>query len=325
MADPHKTFKAFEERLGQRAELGITASLFDSSARPKSEISWNGDRYFPMASVVKVPIGMALASEVATGAVSFNDHVGIASWTATPGPVTNSLDRLYFFPFDSARTETLGRLLRYALRQSDNTAADAILDRLGGISVVREFLSSSHIEEICLTRTIRELLTYYYDLPFALQADGHRPTVVERARRILATIRRLRSAYSCRMQQEEYLANSGEDTCTPNSMARLLMRLVTESQYRPVLEEMRRCTTGRSRIAKGIRNHAALVKSFAHKTGSLGSITNDVGIIEFHSGDIGIIVLMINKSSASLSIREQTIASIAGAVMAEWRHHVEAA
>ena len=172
MVNPLEIFKEFEEPLGQRAELGIMASLFDSNAQQKSEVSWHGGWYFPMASIVKVPICMALASEVATGAVSLNDHVRIASWTATPGPLTNSLDRLYFCPFDIARTETLGSLLRYALRQSDNTAADAILRRVGGVLAVQEFLSSSHVEEICITRTIRELLRS----PYSCRATGGIPT-----------------------------------------------------------------------------------------------------------------------------------------------------
>jgi beta-lactamase class A len=269
MADLQEIFRTYEGHLGRGAELGIAASLFDSNAHQKSEINWHGERHSPMASIVKIPIGMALASKAADGAVSFNDYVQVASWTATPGPVTNSLDRLYFCPFDVARTETLGRLLRYMLRHSDNTAADAVLRRLGGISAVREFPSSSRVEEICIMRTIQELLAYYYDLPGALQVDGQRPTVLERARNILETVRRLRPVYSCRMQKEEHLTNSDEDTCTPTAMARLLMRLLIQPQYEPVLAEMRRCTTGRGRIAKGIRNDAALVKGFAHKTGSL--------------------------------------------------------
>ena len=142
----HKTdlqhvFRTNEERLGPEAQLGVAISLFDSAGRALSQYDYRADQLFPMASIVKIPIAMALASKVATGAAAFEDCVQIRSSLATPGPVSNPLDRLYFCPFELSRSDTLSQMLSNMLRYSDNTAADIILRQIGGVTALREYLA----------------------------------------------------------------------------------------------------------------------------------------------------------------------------------------
>src|SRR5689334_1061837 len=115
MVDLQETFRIREARLGTHAELGIAASLFDSDGHQKAQCSYKVNRLFPMASLVKIPIAMAFVSAAQTGSISFEDRVRIESSFAAPGPMMNPLDRLYFCPFDGARSETLGRLLGFML------------------------------------------------------------------------------------------------------------------------------------------------------------------------------------------------------------------
>jgi len=306
----HKMFKAYEQTLGKGGKLGLSATLIDSSGQ-RAELSFNSNRLFPMASLVKIPIGMALVSQVENGA--------IRSSGATPGPARNPLDWLYFCPVEIWKTQTLDRLLSFMLHHSDNTACDAIVRRLGGISAVQEFLSTSGPAGICATRTISELLHYYYDLPRGSSSRSDLLRSFKRARDIFRTVRGIRSPYVCRMEKEKHLAESGEDSCTPAAIARLFAAVVGEAKYSQLLAGMRRCATGKRRIFKALEDDAFMVKSFAHKTGSLGAITNDVGIIEFQSGDVAIMAIMISKSDASLPDREQTIASVATGVLNLWR------
>src|SRR5207248_1814421 len=82
----------------------------------------------------------------------------------SPGLITNPLDRFYFLPLATVRTYTLEQLMAFMIHESDNTATDAILHRLGGTCAVMKFVFASDIEGISVKRTMHELLTYYYNL-----------------------------------------------------------------------------------------------------------------------------------------------------------------
>src|SRR6266487_3603034 len=68
-----------------------------------------------MASVVKVPIAMLIASEIANGALSLHEKITIHSRAASPGPIVNPLDRFYFLPFETVRTHTVEHLMSFMI------------------------------------------------------------------------------------------------------------------------------------------------------------------------------------------------------------------
>jgi beta-lactamase class A len=74
---------------------------------------------------------------------------------------------------------------------------------------------------------------------------------------------------------------------------------------------MERCRTGEARL-KGILPAETIV---AHKTGTIGEITNDVGIITL-PGDAGhiAIAVLVKSSEKEVPERERVIAQIARAV-----------
>src|SRR6185295_4678000 len=133
-------FRTCQKRLGGRGKLGISALLWSPGGERLDQMGFNEDDRFPMASIVKVPLCMLIASEVADGALSLAEEIAIDSASASPGMVGNPLDQLYFLPFDRARTLTIRQLMEFMIRHSDNTAADAMLHRLGGICTLRNFL-----------------------------------------------------------------------------------------------------------------------------------------------------------------------------------------
>lgn len=235
-----------ERALGRNGRLGVSAVLLDPAGSRRGEIRFKSNELFPMASAVKVAIGMVVASRIATGAMSLSDKIIIDSRSAAPGLIGNPLDRLYFFPFETSRTETLDRIVGFMLRRSDNTATDAVLRSLGGTSVVSRFLLESGIPGFWIKRTMAQLLEDYYDL----QPAG----AVGRARQIIAAIRRLTPAYGCRFDREYHLIHCGEETCTPAAMTQLLTMLAVDRKYDPVYSHMQGCATGQRRIAAGLKN-----------------------------------------------------------------------
>jgi len=293
--------------------------LYDPHGERRAAIGFNEDNRFPMASVVKVPIGMRIASEIANGTLSLNEKITIHSRAASPGPFANPLDRFYFLPFGIVRTHTVEQPMAFMFHHSDNTATDAILRRLGGTSALTNFLRDLQIEGISIKRTMHELLTYFYALqPSDVTEEPYR-RASQRIGRILGNIRRITPAFRCRPDREEHLIHSGEETCTPRAIAQLLKLLTMNPKYALVYSHMQRCATNKRRIAKGLKEQGVFVKSFGHKTGSLGAIANDVGIVQFKNGCSAVLAVMTCHSAVRMRVRDDEIATVTRAVISQWK------
>src|SRR2546426_2976182 len=264
-------FQICQNRLGEAARLGVSATLFGPKGEPRSDVAYNEYERFPMASVVKVPLAMFLASEIANGSLSLYEQITIRSRAASPGLIGNPLDRFYFWPFDTIRTYTVNELIGSMLQNSDNTATDVLLRRVGGMSALAKFLTHElHADGISLDRTMDQLLTFYFQLDRCDASEGQ--GISRRIRNIVGNIPRLASPYNCRPTREQHLIDSGEETCTPRGMADLLRQLALNPKYALVYSHMQRCATNKRRIAEGLKEHRSVIKSFGHKTGSLGAI-----------------------------------------------------
>src|SRR5207249_11398781 len=250
--------------------------------------------------------------------ISLDEEITIQSRAASPGLMANPVDRLYFLPFDAVRTYSVEQLTGFMLRYSDNTATDALLHRLGGTAALTEFLVHQlHVDGICVERTMHELLTYYYGL-HRYDVRGPDQGMRHRIGRIVGNIRRMKSPYVCRLNAEENLVDSGEDTCTPRAIADVLTRLMMNPKYALVYSHMQHCATNKRRVAEGLREHRPRIKSFGHKTGSIGAIANDVGIIHFNSGHSAVIAVLTCLSSARMPVRDEQIAGVTCAIIRQW-------
>ena len=99
-------------------------------------------------------------------------------------------------------------------------------------------------------------------------------------------------------------------------MAALLERIYRKDLFKPetaelLLDIMRRCKTGDARL-KGLLPQGTEV---AHKTGTIGGTTNDVGIITLpdNAGHVAI-AAFVKSSEKDVPARERAIAEIARAV-----------
>jgi beta-lactamase class A len=108
----------------------------------------------------------------------------------------------------------------------------------------------------------------------------------------------------------------GRDAATPDAMAILLEKIYRKSLLKAesaalLYDIMRRCQTGDARL-KGLLPAGTEV---AHKTGTIGGTTNDVGLITLpdNAGHVAIAVF-IKASEKEMPQRERVIAEIARAV-----------
>lgn len=113
----------------------------------KDTLSLNGDRRFPMQSVFKLHIALAVLSEIDKGKLSLDQAIEIGK------------DELLHADFWSPLRDenpnggsfTLEKLIQYTVSQSDNTACDVLIQLIGTPKTVEEYIKKNHIQEIQIT------------------------------------------------------------------------------------------------------------------------------------------------------------------------------
>src|SRR5579859_3337299 len=120
-----KRLNAGSSSIAQRARPGVLGFGLMNLESGEFFVE-NGDRTFPMVSVFKLPLAASVLSEVDAGALNLAEMVTLRGLDLSPpfSPIADA------WPMRS--TYSLGELFTAALRDSDNTAADVLMRRIGG-------------------------------------------------------------------------------------------------------------------------------------------------------------------------------------------------
>lgn len=135
--------KAIENTLqkyikGKDARIGVAVII-----NGKDTVSVNGNRDFPMMSVVKFPLALTVAHWIDTNGMSLNDTVTFnekAMKEDTYSPMLKKYGK-------SRNAMTVRELLEWSLAESDNNAADILLHRVGGTSGVTSIMRQMGISD----------------------------------------------------------------------------------------------------------------------------------------------------------------------------------
>ena len=230
--------------------------------------SLNGGQRFPMASVYKLPIALALLDAADRGQVDLTEEILITEADQVPG-----VSRLW----KGADVKlTFGRLLEHMVGDSNNTASDLILRRLGGPRAVTSYLERVGLGTIRVDRSHRERVA---DTPPPAGAPDER------------------------------------DTTTPNAMARLLVELARGKLLAgPSRERLLRIMAGSRVFPDRLPGLLPAGTPVAHKTGTWpGKAVNDVGIVTLPDGGHLAIAVFVAGSKRTPSEQARTIAEIARA------------
>lgn len=259
------------------AVIGVTAIHLESGRR----LSVRGNERFPMGSVYKFPIALAVLRRIDTGTLSLGQLVTIEPKDFGPGwsPLRDGAN-------GQALTLTVAELLAQMVSVSDNTASDALLRLVGGPVAVTQRMAELGFGGIRVDRSEREMST-----------DLKKPGGVER------------------------YARDARDTASPEQMANLLVAFwkgrdgLTPESHALLAGFMTNSETGARRLKAGIPPGAVV----AHKTGTMPGTTNDAGVIISPDGENHIALAIFTKGSKSDNTRdaEDDIAAITRAVYAE--------
>lgn len=255
------------------AVIGVCAVHLESGKR----LSVRNNERFPMGSVYKFPIALAVLRRVDTGTLSLDRPVTIEPRDFSPGwsPLRDDAH-------GHAITLTVGELVEHMVSVSDNTASDALMRLIGGPTAVSTRMAERGFGGIHINRSEKEIAR---DLR---KPDGFAVYAVD-----------------------------GRDTATPDDMANLLVAFwkgrdgLSRELHEFLVDCMTKTTTGANRIKAALPPGATL----AHKTGSMPGTNNDVGVITTEDGQHIALVIFTKAAKSKTEVVEEDIAAIAAKVL----------
>ena len=254
------------------AVIGVAAIHIQSGRR----VSIRGSERFPMGSVYKFPIALAVLRRVDAGTLSLKQEVTIEPKDFAPGwsPLRDNANQ-------QPITLTVRELLRHMVSISDNTASDALMRLIGGPIPVATRMAELGYGGIHVNRYEKQMA-----------ADLGQPGGVAR------------------------YAIDVRDTATPEDMAALLFAFwrgrdgLSAESHELLVHWMTVTPTGPRRIKAILPPGATL----AHKTGTMPGTTNDAGIVTI-GNDTVVLVVFTKKGTSKLELLEDDLAAVARAAL----------
>lgn len=275
--------------------------------------SYHGRERFPMQSVFKLPLAIDIFARVDAGELRLDEMIHIRPSDVRPGPPNALADELPATGGD----RTLLDLLERILITSDNTAADALLERIGGPRKVTERLRGLGISGIDVSRSEAELMMDFCGVTAYPPRDTW---TVEGVRDAIRAANR--ADPGARSKALKRYLDDARDTATPEAMAGLLARvhwqdLLKKSSAARLVAILERVGTGKDRL-KGLLPAGTPV---AHKTGTsdetdgVTATVNDVGIITLPGGAGHVVVVaFLSGSRGDAAAQAHAIAQLGRAV-----------
>lgn len=256
------------------AVVGVTAIHLESNRR----VSVNGHDHFPMASVFKFPTALTVLRRVDTGTLALHKRITIEPRNFSLGysPLRdNANGRAVYL--------TVGGLLELMVVEGDNTAADTLLELVGGPQAVTRRMRELAIGGIRVDRSEKQIV-------LDLRKPGGESAFMRDAR----------------------------DSATPDAMADLLVAFwqrragLSDTSHEFLVRMMTDAKRGDRRIKAGVPSGSRV----AHRTGTMRSSTNHVALVTLPNGDhIAIAVFTKNRKNASTEDAEDDIAAATRAAL----------
>ena len=129
-----------------KGSVGVLAVILETNA---TVASLNPQAHFPMQSVYKLPISMAVIKQVDAGKLRLDQKVPVATedyvGAAAHSPIRDK--------YPNGTSLTTEELLRYALSESDGTASDVLMKLAGGHEAVQAHLATLGITDMIVLDT----------------------------------------------------------------------------------------------------------------------------------------------------------------------------
>lgn len=269
--------------------------------------AFEGERHFPTQSVFKLALGAAALSEAEAGRLSLDEPFQLSEEQLSPphSPIAAA--------WPGRRDYSAAELLAAAVTDSDNTAADVLMRRIGGPGALTAWLKSKHVHGVRVDRYERELQPQVYGMA------SFRPTW--RTGEAFAAARDAIPPEARMAAMRAYMADP-RDTATPRGMLSFLLalqrgELLGPDQTARLLALASQPTRAGARIRAGLPPDAKL----AHKPGTSGSdqgltpAHNDVGLFTLADGRVYALAVFLSGSTLEEAARDRLIAQVTAAAV----------
>lgn len=257
---------------GKKAVMGIAVSSFDG----RDTVSVNGKRWFPMQSIFKFHIGLAVLARTDRGELSLDQPVSIQGPALLPGLYSPIRDR-----HPEGAVLPLREVLAYTVSQSDNAGCDALLRLTGGPGAVEDFFHEKGFRNLTIAVN-EETMQGNWDLQFKNQSTP------------LGAVEVLRAFY-----------DSSQHLISPGSY-RLIWKLMMETSTGP------NRLKGLLPPGTGVAHKTGW--SGTHPETGITAAVNDIGILFLPDGRRIFISVFVTDSRETLEVNERLIAETARAV-----------
>jgi len=292
--------KAIEQQAKGRLGVGLI------DLKDRRSWSHRGAEHFPLQSVFKLPLAVAVLQGVEAGKFRLDQKI----------TVTRNDLSLYHSPIARAfkgeqQDYTLRDLVTRSTGDSDNTAADLLLRIIGGPQVLNAMLKDGGITGISVDRYERVFQPEILGLPGYSWDEAIDTAQFSRAVQAIPAAQR-------RKRLETSLADS-RDGATPEASIAFLEAMakgnwLREPAHAALIEKIATETkSGPERLRAGLPKGARL----AHKTGlgpsadGLNHAINDIGIVSLPNGRRFAIAVYLAGSTADAKAREAAHAAVA--------------
>ncbi len=141
--------KLTEIAASSQGKVGVAAEILETG----EAINLAGDQRFPMQSVYKLPIAMAVLHLADQGKINLAQKVAVLKsdfvLESQHSPIRDKNPNGANF--------TVKEILRYAVSESDGTASDVLLRIIGGATIVDKYLRSLKINSVKVLSTEQEI------------------------------------------------------------------------------------------------------------------------------------------------------------------------
>ncbi|MGB4775267.1 MAG: class A beta-lactamase, subclass A2 [Daejeonella sp.] len=133
----------------KKADIGLAVYGLESL----DTLSINGNKHFPMQSVYKFHIALAVLDQVDKGKLSLSQKLHLTKSDLLPGTYSPLRDK---YP-DGTSEISLAEVIQYTVSRSDNNGCDILLRLIGGPKTANDYMHKIGIKDISIQASEEEM------------------------------------------------------------------------------------------------------------------------------------------------------------------------